>query len=85
MFGAPQCGHADNPFPLSVAYLHAMVLYLSFVSGHKIDYQWRRYVVILLDLEVTIGPWCTPYSPLAIVCTATSLPRVWRPRSSVTG
>ncbi|MGB5649215.1 MAG: GGDEF domain-containing protein [Sedimenticolaceae bacterium] len=51
-FGARQYGHGDNPFLLSVAYLLASVFYLSFISRHKDDYQWRRYVVILLDLGV---------------------------------
>jgi diguanylate cyclase (GGDEF)-like protein len=45
-------GHGDTPFLLAVAYLLASLLYLSFVTWHKNDFLWRRYVVILLDLAV---------------------------------
>ena len=51
-FAARDFGHGDPPFLLALAYMLASFFYLSFVSRHKDDYRWRRYVVILLDLGV---------------------------------
>lgn len=51
-FAAREFGNGDHPFLLALAYMLASFFYLSFVSRHKSDYLWRRYVVILLDLGV---------------------------------
>lgn len=51
-FAAGKYGHSGLPFLLAVAYMLAAVFHLSFVSRHKNDYLWRRYLVILLDLAV---------------------------------
>jgi len=51
-FVARDYGHGDRPFLLALAYMLASFFYLSFVSRHRDDYRWRRYLVILLDLGV---------------------------------
>ena len=51
-FAAREYGHGDQPFMLALAYMLAGVFHLSFVSRHKNDFLWRRYVVIALDLAV---------------------------------
>jgi diguanylate cyclase (GGDEF)-like protein len=51
-FSASRYGYSDLPFLLAVAYMLAAVFHLSFVSRHRDDYLWRRYVVIMLDLAV---------------------------------
>lgn len=51
-FAARAFDQGDDPFLLALAYMLASLLYLSFVSRHKQDYLWRRYVVIVLDLGV---------------------------------
>ncbi len=52
LFAARQLDHSELPFLVALAYLLASILYLSFVSRHKQDYLWRRYLAILLDLGV---------------------------------
>ena len=51
-FAAREYGHGDQPFLLALAYMLAGVFHLSFVSRHKNDFLWRRYVVIVLDLAI---------------------------------
>lgn len=51
-FAAREYGHGDPPFLLALVYMLASIFYLSFVSRHKNDYLWRRYVLIVLDLAV---------------------------------
>jgi diguanylate cyclase (GGDEF)-like protein len=51
-FAAREYGHGDPPFLLALAYMLAGIFHLSFVSRHKHNYLWRRYVVIALDLVV---------------------------------
>lgn len=49
---ARQFGHGETPLLISLVYLLASGLYLSFVTRHKRGFLWRRYAVILLDLGV---------------------------------
>jgi len=45
-------GYGETPFMLASVYLLVSMLYLSFVRRNRDAYQWRRYLVIFLDLAV---------------------------------
>ncbi len=51
-FVARHFGHGTTPLLVSLVYLLASGLHLSFVSRYKKGYLWRLYAVILLDLGV---------------------------------
>lgn len=51
-FLASRAGYADEPLKVSLVYLLAGGLHLSFVTRYKQAFWWRRYAVILLDLGV---------------------------------
>ena len=51
-FVARHFGHGSTPLLVSLVYLLASGLHLSFVSRFKNGYLWRRYAIILLDLGV---------------------------------